>query len=210
MYKYFFLALFALLKVDGASPDPIFSKNGMVVSLNENASTAGVKILQKGGNAVDAAVAVGFALAVTSPENGNLGGGGFMIGATSNGEIFSQDHREKAPLKSTKDMFLDKDGLVMPGMSLTSRASSGVPGTVHGLLTAWNDHGSGNIRLQQLLAPAIKLADKGYILSKRRADFYNYYKNIFLQNAAAAKIFIRRDGKPVSYTHLTLPTICSV
>ena len=196
MYKYFFLALFALLKVDGASPDPIFSENGMVVSLNENASAAGVKILQKGGNAVDAAVAVGFALAVTSPENGNLGGGGFMIGATSNGEIFSQDHREKAPLKSTKDMFLDKDGLVIPGMSLTSRASSGVPGTVHGLLSAWSDHGSGNIRLQQLLAPAIKLADKGYILSKRRADFYNYYKNIFLQNTAAAKIFIRRDGRP--------------
>ena len=196
MYKYFFLTLFALLKVDGASPDPIFSKNGMVVSLNENASAAGVKILQKGGNAVDAAVAVGFALAVTSPENGNLGGGGFMIGATSNGEIFSQDHREKAPLKSTKDMFLDKDGLVIPGMSLTSRASSGVPGTVHGLLSAWSDHGSGNIRLQQLLAPAIKLADKGYILSKRRADFYNYYKNIFLQNTAAAKIFIRRDGRP--------------
>ena len=196
MYKYFFLTLFALLKVDGASPDPIFSKNGMVVSLNENASAAGVKILQKGGNAIDAAVAVGFALAVTSPENGNLGGGGFMIGATSNGEIFSQDHREKAPLKSTKDMFLDKDGLVIPGMSLTSRASSGVPGTVHGLLSAWSDHGSGNIRLQQLLAPAIKLADKGYILSKRRADFYNYYKNIFLQNTAAAKIFIRRDGRP--------------
>ena len=196
MYKYFFLTLFALLKVDGASPDPIFSENGMVVSLNENASAAGVKILQKGGNAVDAAVAVGFALAVTSPENGNLGGGGFMIGATSNGEIFSQDHREKAPLKSTKDMFLDKDGLVIPGMSLTSRASSGVPGTVHGLLSAWSDHGSGNIRLQQLLAPAIKLADKGYILSKRRADFYNYYKNIFLQNTAAAKIFIRRDGRP--------------
>ena len=196
MYKYFFLTLFALLKVDGASPDPIFSKNGMVVSLNENASAAGVKILQNGGNAVDAAVAVGFALAVTSPENGNLGGGGFMIGATSNGEIFSQDHREKAPLKSTKDMFLDKDGLVIPGMSLTSRASSGVPGTVHGLLSAWSDHGSGNIRLQQLLAPAIKLADKGYILSKRRADLYNYYKSIFSQNTAAAKIFIRRDGRP--------------
>ena len=93
-------------------------------------------------------------------------------------------------------MFLDKDGLVIPGMSLTSRASSGVPGTVHGLLSAWSDHGSGNIRLQQLLAPAIKLADKGYILSKRRADFYNYNKNIFLQNTAAAKIFIRRDGRP--------------
>ena len=196
MYKYFFLTFFALLKIEGAFPDPIFAENGMVVSLNENASAAGVKILQKGGNAVDAAVAVGFALAVTSPENGNLGGGGFMVGATSNGEIFSQDHREKAPLKSTKNMFLDKEGLVIPRMSLATRASSGVPGTVHGLLSAWSDHGSGNIRLQQLLAPAIKLADKGYTLSKRRADLYNYYKNIFSQNKATAKIFIRRDGKP--------------
>ena len=196
MYKYFFLTFFAFLKIEGAFPDPIFAENGMVVSLNENASAAGVKILQKGGNAVDAAVAVGFALAVTSPENGNLGGGGFMVGATSNGEIFSQDHREKAPLKSTKNMFLDKEGLVIPRMSLATRASSGVPGTVHGLLSAWSDHGSGNIRLQQLLAPAIKLADKGYTLSKRRADLYNYYKNIFSQNKAAAKIFLRRDGKP--------------
>ena len=179
MYRYFFLAFFSLSLNYAAYPDPVYSENGMVVSLHHEASSAGIKILQKGGNAIDAAVAVGFALAVTCPENGNLGGGGFMIGATSKGEIFSQDHREKAPTRSTKNMFLDEAGSVIPQMSLTSRASSGVPGTVHGLLTAWKDHGSGNIRLQQLLAPAIKLADKGYVLSKRRADLYNYYKTAF-------------------------------
>ena len=93
-------------------------------------------------------------------------------------------------------MFLDETGSVIPQMSLMSRASSGVPGTVHGLLTAWKDHGSGNIRLQQLLAPAIKLADKGYVLSKRRADLYNYYKTAFTKNDAAAKIFIKHDESP--------------
>ena len=196
MYRYFFLAFFSFSLNYAAHPDPVYSENGMVVSLHHEASSAGIKILQKGGNAIDAAVAVGFALAVTCPENGNLGGGGFMIGATSKGEIFSQDHREKAPTRSTKNMFLDETGLVIPQMSLTSRASSGVPGTVHGLLTAWKDHGSGNIRLQQLLAPAIKLADKGYILSKRRADLYNYYKTAFTKNDAAAKIFIKHDGNP--------------
>ena len=196
MYRYFFLAFFSLSLNYAAYPDPVYSENGMVVSLHREASSAGIKILQKGGNAIDAAVAVGFALAVTCPENGNLGGGGFMIGATSKGEIFSQDHREKAPTRSTKNMFLDEAGSVIPQMSLTSRASSGVPGTVHGLLTAWKDHGSGNIRLQQLLAPAIKLADKGYVLSKRRADLYNYYKTTFTKNDAAAKIFIKHDESP--------------
>ena len=196
MYRYFFLAFFSLSLNYAAYPDPVYSESGMVVSLHHEASSAGIKILQKGGNAIDAAVAVGFALAVTCPENGNLGGGGFMIGATSKGQIFSQDHREKAPTRSTKNMFLDKAGSVIPQMSLTSRASSGVPGTVHGLLTAWKDHGSGNIRLQQLLAPAIKLADKGYVLSKRRADLYNHYKTAFTKNDAAAKIFIKHDESP--------------
>ena len=196
MYRYFFLAFFSLSLNYAAYPDPVYSENGMVVSLHHEASSAGIKLLQKGGNAIDAAVAVGFALAVTCPENGNLGGGGFMIGATSKGEIFSQDHREKAPTRSTKNMFLDEAGSVIPQMSLTSRASSGVPGTVHGLLTAWKDHGSGNIRLQQLLAPAIKLADKGYVLSKRRADLYNHYKTAFTKIDAAAKIFIKHDESP--------------
>ena len=179
-----------------ASPDPVFADNGMVVSNNIHASEAGINILKKGGNAVDAAVAVGFTLAVTCPENGNLGGGGFIIGATANGKIFTQDHREKAPSKSNHDMFLDKNGSVIPYMSLTSRAASGVPGTVHGLLTAWSDHGSGNIRIQQLLSSAIKLAEKGFLLSKYQADLFNTYKESFLSNNATSKIFIRKDNRP--------------
>ena len=179
-----------------ASPDPIFADNGMVVSNNIHASEAGINILKKGGNAVDAAVAVGFTLAVTCPENGNLGGGGFIIGATANGKIFTQDHREKAPSKSNHDMFLDKNGSVIPYMSLASRAASGVPGTVNGLLTAWSDHGSGNIRIQQLLSSAIKLAEKGFPLSKYQADLFNIYKESFLSNNATSKIFIRKDNRP--------------
>ena len=143
--------------LDYKSPfHPTLSRNGMVLSQNIESSKIRAKICGGGGNAVDAAVAVGFTLAVTCPENGNLGGGGFIIGATANGKIFTQDHREKAPSKSNHDMFLDKNGSVIPYMSLTSRAASGVPGTVHGLLTAWSDHGSGNIRIQQLLSSAIK------------------------------------------------------
>ncbi len=196
MTKHILMLITIISSLYSASPNPIFAENGMVVSSNIHASEVGISILKKGGNAIDAAVAVGFTLAVTCPENGNLGGGGFIIGATADGKIFTQDHREKAPSKSNQNMFLDKNGSVIPSMSLASRASSGVPGTVHGLLTAWSDHGSGNIRLQQLLSPAIKLAEKGFLLSKYQADLFNSYKEYFLSNNATSKIFIRRDSRP--------------
>ena len=191
-----FLIIIIISCLNAASPDPVFSENGMVVSLNEHASQAGIDILKKGGNAIDAAVAVGFTLAVTRPENGNIGGGGFVIGATSDGKIFTQDHREKAPYLSKKDMFLDENNTVIPKMSIQSRASSGVPGTVHGLLSIWTDHGSGNIRLQQLLSSAIRLAEKGFSLSHSQALLFNSYKNDFALNKAASKIFIRKDDRP--------------
>ena len=124
MKIYILLLITVISSLYAASPYPVFGENGMVVSTNVHASEAGVAILKKGGNAIDAAVAIGFTLAVTCPENGNLGGGGFIIGATSDGKIFSQDHREKAPSRSDRDMFLDNNGSVIPGMSLTSRAVS--------------------------------------------------------------------------------------
>ena len=93
-------------------------------------------------------------------------------------------------------MFLDNNGSVIPGMSLTSRASSGVPGTVHGLLSAWSDHGSGNIRLQQLLSSAIRLAEKGFLLSYYQAELFNSYRDAFASDPAASKIFIRKDNRP--------------
>ena len=196
MKIYILLLITVISSLYAASPNPVFGENGMVVSTNVHASEAGVAILKKGGNAIDAAVAIGFTLAVACPENGNLGGGGFIIGATSDGKVFSQDHREKAPSRSDRDMFLDNNGSVIPGMSLTSRASSGVPGTVHGLLSAWSDHGSGNIRLQQLLSSAIRLAEKGFLLSYYQAELFNSYKDDFASNNAASKIFIRKDNRP--------------
>ncbi|SVB62983.1 uncharacterized protein METZ01_LOCUS215837, partial [marine metagenome] len=168
----------------------------MVVSTSHQASKVGVEILKKGGNAVDAAVAVGFALAVTSSSNGNIGGGGFMIGVSDKGERFTLDHREKAPDTAHRDMFLDDMGAVVPNMSLYTRAASGVPGTVSGLLKAWSDHGSGNINRHQVLAPAIRLADKGFILSHYEAERFNDNKELFQRNDAANKIFVRKDGRP--------------
>ena len=198
-FKYIFVIIhiFTLLpNLHARTPDPVFAENGMVVSTSRQASEAGVEILKKGGNAVDAAVAVGFALAVTSSSNGNIGGGGFMIGVSDKGERFTLDHREKAPDAAHRDMFLDDKGNVVPNMSLYTRAGSGVPGTVSGLLKAWADHGSGNITRYQVLAPAIRLAGKGFILSYYEAERFNNNRELFQSNDAAAKIFIRKDGRP--------------
>ena len=182
-----------LTPIFGASPDPIFSENGMVVSTSKQASEAGVQILKKGGNAIDAAVAIGFALAVTSPSNGNIGGGGFLVATFADGRIITQDHREKAPSLSHRDMFLNGSGDVIDGMSLYSRASSGVPGTVDGLVGIFRDHGSGAVSLKQVLAPAIKLAEKGFLISNYEAKHLNAYRNFFEKNNEAARIFIKKN-----------------
>ena len=179
-----------------ASSDPVFGENGMIVSTSKQASEAGIEILKKGGNAVDAAVAVGFALAVTSSSNGNIGGGGFMVAAMTDGETFTLDYREKAPAAAHRDLFLNDSGNVVPGMSLSSRAGSGVPGTVDGLIRALEDHGSGKITLHQALAPAIRLAEKGFELSHYEAQRFNGYEELFQSNDAAAAIFIRKDNNP--------------
>ena len=174
-------------------PSPVYGKNGMVVSTSRHASQVGIDILKKGGNAVDAAAAVGFALAVTSSSNGNIGGGGFMVARLSDGTTFTLDYREMAPAKAHRDMFLDKKRNPIKGASITSYLASGVPGSVDGLLKAWRDHGSGNISLKQLLAPAIKLAEKGYDLSYYEADRFNNSKNRLSLHSATKKIFTRDD-----------------
>jgi len=115
-------------------PLPVFGKNGMVVSTSRHASQVGIDILKKGGNAVDAAVAVGFALAVTSSSNGNIGGGGFMVTRFADGKTFTLDFREMAPLSAHRDMYLDENGDVIKGKSLYSYFAAGVPGSVDGLL----------------------------------------------------------------------------
>ena len=193
---YILIFLFLHIKINGASPGPVVGENGMVVSSCEYASLAGIEILKKGGNAVDASVATGFALAVTVPNAGNLGGGGFMVGVMSDKSTFTLDFREKAPQKATKDMFLDYEGNIIPHMSLRNHAASGVPGTVHGLLNALKDQGSGKVSLSQILAPAIKLASKGFILSHEKANLFNSYRDLFEKNNAAKKIFIKKDESP--------------
>ena len=177
------------------SQDPIFAENGMVVSTSKQASEIGIRILKQGGNAIDAACAVGFALAVTSSSNGNIGGGGFMVAYLADGTVFTLDYREKAPAAAYRDMFLDDNGIVIKDMSLKTRASSGVPGSVDGLLKAWSKYGSGNISLRELLYPSISLAERGFKLSVYEAQTLNTFKELFSNNEAAAKIFIRSDNR---------------
>ena len=182
--------------VNGSYPHPVFGENGMVVSTSRQASIAGIEILKKGGNAIDAACATGFVLAVTSSSNGNIGGGGFMVVHKENSKIFTLDYREIAPAAAHRDMFLDSNGEVIHNMSLRTRAASGVPGSVDGLLKAWKDHGSGNISRRELLASAIALAERGFELTHYEAKRFNNNKDLFLNNDAAAKIFIRGNRKP--------------
>jgi gamma-glutamyltranspeptidase / glutathione hydrolase len=139
----------------------------MVVSVHHDASDAGLKMLQAGGNAVDAAVATGFALAVVYPDAGNLGGGGFMLLRLANGESHFIDFREEAPLRATANMYLDADGKIIPNASTVGYLSVGVPGTVAGLVEA--ERRFGKLTLLQVMAPAIQFAEKGYVLSPEEA-----------------------------------------
>ena len=196
MFQVFFLIIGLFVNQQLAqSQDPIFAENGMVVSTSKQASEIGIRILKQGGNAIDAACAVGFALAVTSSSNGNIGGGGFMVTYLADGTVFTLDYREKAPAAAYRDMFLDDNGNVIKDMSLKTRASSGVPGSVDGLLKAWSKYGSGNISLRELLYPSISLAERGFKLSVYEAQTLNTFKELFSNNEAAAKIFIRSDNR---------------
>jgi len=185
--------IFSILSNGCSDQTPPYGKNGMVVSTSRHASQVGIDILQKRGNAVDAAAAVGFALAVTSSSNGNIGGGGFMVARFAKGKTFTLDYREMAPAAAHQDMYLDKNGNVIEGKSLYTYFASGVPGSVDGLLKAWQDHGSGNISLQQLLAPAIALADSGFDLSHYEATRFNLNKERLSQHPATKRIFTRDD-----------------
>jgi len=185
--------IFSILSNGCSDQTPPYGKNGMVVSTSRHASQVGIDILQKNGNAVDAAVAVGFALAVTSSSNGNIGGGGFMVARFAEGKTFTLDYREMAPEAARRDMYLDENGDIIEGKSLDTYFASGVPGSVDGLLKAWQDHGSGNISLQQLLAPAIDLAESGFDLSHYEATRFNLNKERLSQHSETKRIFTRDD-----------------
>ena len=141
---------------------PDYSTTGMVASAEPNATAAGFEILAAGGNAADAAVAVGFSLAVTYPSAGNIGGGGFLVYRAADGLVSTLDYREKAPGAATEDMFLNHLGEADPELSRRSLLASGVPGSVAGLLHIFQRWGSGRLTLKQVMAPAIRLAEFGF------------------------------------------------
>ena len=177
-----------------ASHAPAFGRSGMVVTSHELATDVGIKILKAGGNAVDAAVGVGFALAVIFPTAGNLGGGGFMVILFPDGRSTTIDFREKAPLKATPHMYLDDNGNVIPDLSLTGYLASGVPGTVAGLTMALEKYGT--MSLKQVMAPAIEYARKGFPVSRVFSKDLERHRSVFLKFPASAKKFMKKNGDP--------------
>ena len=168
-----------------------FKDNGVVVTRHHLASDVGAKILKEGGNAFDSAIAVAFALAVVNPSAGNLGGGGFVI-YFKNNKLFTIDYREKAPIRSSRDMFLNPEGDVVKGLSLESYLASGTPGTVAGLIQLHKDEAS--MPLEKLIAPAVILATEGFKLSEFQAQYLNKYAKKFKKNKEAEKIFVKEGG----------------
>ena len=155
-----------------------------------------MNILKKGGNAIDAAVATGFALAVTLPQAGNIGGGGFMVVHLEDGAELTLDYREMAPKAAHRDMFIDDTGGVNRELALHSHLSSGVPGSVDGLLKVFEDYGSGKVSRQQILTSAINLAQNGFPITRRYAALLNWFNDFFARDDGASEIFIRQDGHP--------------
>src|SRR5689334_3711841 len=187
------LALAAAGAANAASVAPVASAPGMVASAQHLASKVGVDVLKRGGNAVDAAVAVGYALAVVYPAAGNLGGGGFMTVQLADGRKTFLDFREKAPLAATANMYLDKDGNVVKGASTIGHLAVGVPGTVSGLELAREKYGT--MKRATLLAPAIKLAHDGFVLDQGDIDLLATATNDFKKDPATAAIFLNK-GEP--------------
>ncbi|MCE6989102.1 gamma-glutamyltransferase [Dyadobacter sp. CY323] len=171
----------------------VMAKNGIVASAHPAASQVGVDILKMGGNAIDAAVAVQFALAVVHPSAGNIGGGGFLVLRDKNGKSHSIDFREKGPGKAFADMYLDKDGNIMPKSSTLGRLASGVPGSVDGMVEAHKKFGS--LPWKQLLQPAIDLAEKGVTLTEREARGLNNIKQDLTAQNPGTKYFLNPTGK---------------
>jgi gamma-glutamyltranspeptidase / glutathione hydrolase len=177
------------------TPAPVLARHGMVASQEARASRIGVEVLQQGGNAVDAAVAVGFALAVTHPQAGNIGGGGFMvIHLAEHNEDVAIDYRETAPAATTRDVFLDEKGEPDPRKSRDSGLGIGVPGTVAGLALALERYGSGKFTLAQLIAPGLAAARNGVLVEDNLADVLPAAQPRLARWPSTAKIFLNPDG----------------
>lgn len=162
-------------------------ENGMVVSAREEASKIGIEIMKQGGNAFDAMLGTHFALAVTFPYAGNLGGGGFLVYRLENTFSETLDFREKAPLAATRDMYLDKDGNVIKDLSTVGALAVGVPGSVEGVFTAHEEFGK--LPITTILKPVIDLAENGFVVTEKQADRFRKYDSIFRAV----------NGKPIPY-----------
>ena len=185
---------------------PVVARHGMVVSQEARASRIGVEVLRLGGNAVDAAVAVGFALAVTLPRAGNLGGGGFMlIHRADLNKTTAIDYREAAPAGTTENVFLDANGEADPFKSRFSGLAIGVPGTVAGLELAWRKYGSGKFSFADLIAPAVALARQGLTVDDDLADSLAFAAPMLARHPSSARIFLKADGSaPKVGDHIAL------
>ena len=186
-------SLVVIPAADAASERPVAAEKGMVVSAQHLATKVGVDVLKRGGSAIDAAVAVGYALAVVYPAAGNLGGGGFMTIQFADGRKTFLDFREKAPRAASRDMYLDKDGNVIKGLSTTGWLAVGVPGTVSGLEYARKKYGT--MTRAALIAPAIELAEDGFILDQGDVDMLAPATEDFKRFPAIGEIFLNK-GKP--------------
>lgn len=177
-----------------AQKEGVLGRNGMVASAHEAASDVGVDILKSGGNAIDAAVATHFALAVVFPFAGNLGGGGFAVIRTNQGKSYSLDFREKAPLKAHRDMYLDEQGNVKSGLSTLGHLASGVPGSVDGMVELHRKFGK--LSWEKVVQPAIDLAEKGIVLTEREALGLNRTQSLFAEvNGPDSPYFKHPEGR---------------
>ena len=176
-------------------PTGLVAEKAMVVSAREEASKIGTEIMKQGGNAFDAMIATELALAVAYPYAGNIGGGGFMVYRKANGEIGSLDYREKAPLASTKDMFLDENGNVISGKSTETALAVGIPGTIAGIFEVHKKFGS--LPIATILKPVVELAEKGIIITKIQEKQFSHFRNELVkangEKSLVSKVYKEND-----------------
>ncbi|RMH64154.1 MAG: gamma-glutamyltransferase [Calditrichaeota bacterium] len=184
---------------------PVYGSHGMVVTEDPYATEVGLEILKKGGNAIDAAVAVGFTLAVAFPTAGNIGGGGFMVIREHDGKVKTLDYRETAPAQATENCYLDANGQVIENASILGYKAAGVPGTVAGLEAAHKKYGK--LPWKTLLAPAIKLAEEGIILSRHKTKSLNSHLDDFLKFPSTKKIFTKNGAPFEPFDRLKQPEL---